>query len=190
MSGAARAAWAVVSQNRWRSSLTLVVCGLGTAGVIVAGTIGNAQMREMQKRLEAVGGRLMIISPNAVPPYPGRARQLEHFISLEPEDAATLREAIPNIEDVVPVVARNSTVRLGRTASRIRLVGTTAAYARVRGFVAVGGRFLQPEDEGQRVIVLGQAVGRELEPHGIQPGAVVSLGGQPYEVVGIFALRA
>jgi putative ABC transport system permease protein len=182
--GAARAAWAVVNQNRWRSSLTLIVCGLGTAGVIVAGVIGNAQVVEMQRRLDAVGGRLIVVSPNTGPPYPGRARQIEHFISLEPEDAAAL-DAIEHVQAVIPVAVRTSILRLGRNASRVRLLGTRADYARVRRFTTARGRFLQPQDEGQRVIVLGDAVGRELDPQGVRPGELVWLAGQPYEVVGV-----
>ena len=58
-------------------------------------------------------------------------------------------------------------------------------YARVRGFNAARGRFLRQEDEGQRVIVLGHAASRELNPQGVRPGDAVWLGGQPYEVVGI-----
>jgi putative ABC transport system permease protein len=183
--GAARAAWMVVNQNRWRSALTLTICGIGTAGVIVAGAIGNAQVIDMQRRLDAVGGRLVVVSPNTVPPYPGRSRQIEHFISLEPSDASALRDAIPELHSVVPVIARNSTLRLGHNASRIRLLGTVAAYAPVRGFTIAKGRFLAGNDEGQRVIVLGNAASRELDPEGARLGAVVWLGGQPYEVVGI-----
>jgi putative ABC transport system permease protein len=183
--GAARAAWMVVNQNRWRSALTLTICGIGTAGVIVAGAIGNAQVIDMQRRLDAVGGRLVVVSPNTVPPYPGRSRQIEHFISLEPSDASALRDAIPELQAVVPVIARNSTLRLGHNASRIRLLGTVAAYAPVRGFTIAKGRFLAGNDEGQRVIVLGNAASRELDPEGARLGAVVWLGGQPYEVVGI-----
>jgi putative ABC transport system permease protein len=185
VNGAARAAWAVVNQNRWRSFLTLTLCGIGTAGVIVAGAIGNAQVIEMQKRLDGVGGRLIVVSPNAIPAYPGRPRQLDHFISLEPHDVASIRDEIPSLEAIVPVVVRNSTLRLGHNASRIRLVGTSANYARVRGFNAARGRFLRQEDERQRVIVLGHAASRELEPRGVLPGDAVWLGGQPYEVVGI-----
>lgn len=185
VNGAARAAWAVVNQNRWRSSLTLTICSLGTAGVIVAGAVGNAQAIEMQKRLDAVGGRLIIVSPNAVPPYPGRPRQLDHFIALEPDDVASIRDQIPSLEAIVPVAVRNSTLRLGHNASRVRLVGTSANYARVRGFNAARGRFLKQEDEGQRVVVLGHAASRELDPQGLRPGDPVWLGGQPYEVVGI-----
>jgi putative ABC transport system permease protein len=183
--GAARAAWMVVNQNRWRSALTLTICGIGTAGVIVAGAIGNAQVIDMQRRLDAVGGRLVVVSPNTVPPYPGRSRQIEHFISLEPSDASALRDAIPELQAVVPVIARNSTLRLGHNASRIRLLGTVAAYAPVRGFTIAKGRFLAGNDEGQRVIVLGNAASRELDPEGARLGAVVWLGGQPYEVIGI-----
>jgi putative ABC transport system permease protein len=183
--GAARAAWMVVNQNRWRSALTLTICGIGTAGVIVAGAIGNAQVIDMQRRLDAVGGRLVVVSPNTVPPYPGRSRQIEHFISLEPSDASALRDAIPELQAVVPVIARNSTLRLGHNASRIRLLGTVPAYAPVRGFAIAKGRFLAGNDEGQRVIVLGNAASRELDPEGAHLGAVVWLGGQPYEVVGV-----
>lgn len=183
--GAARAAWMVVNQNRWRSVLTLTICSLGTAGVIVAGAIGNAQVIDMQTRLDAVGGRLIVVSPNTVPPYPGRSRQIEHFISLEPSDASALRDAIPELQAVVPVIARNSTLRLSHNASRIRLLGTVADYAPVRGFTIARGRFLARNDEGHRVIVLGDAASRELDPDGAHPGAVVWLGGQPYEVVGV-----
>jgi putative ABC transport system permease protein len=183
--GAARAAWMVVNQNRWRSALTLTICGIGTAGVIVAGAIGNAQVIDMQRRLDAVGGRLVVVSPNTVPPYPGRSRQIEHFISLEPSDASALRDAIPELQAVVPVIARNSTLRLGHNASRIRLLGTVPAYAPVRGFAIAKGRFLAGNDEGQRVIVLGNAASRELDPEGAHLGAVVWLGGQPYEIVGV-----
>jgi putative ABC transport system permease protein len=183
--GAARAAWMVVNQNRWRSALTLTICGIGTAGVIVAGAIGNAQVIDMQRRLDAVGGRLVVVSPNTVPPYPGRSRQIEHFISLEPGDASALRDAIPALQAVVPVIARNSTLRLRHNASRIRLLGTVAAYAPVRGFTIAKGRFLAGNDEGQRVIVLGNAASRELDPEGARLGAIVWLGGQPYEVIGI-----
>jgi putative ABC transport system permease protein len=189
VSGAARAAWAVIQQNRWRSAATLTVCGIGTAGVIVAGAIGNAQVIEMQRRLDAVGGRLIVVSPNTVTPYPGRPRQLEHFISLEPEDVESLRTAIAAVEALVPVAARDSTVRLANNAARVRLVGTIAEYAEIRRFTAADGRFLRDDDDAERVVVLGHAVSRELRPQGVRPGEVVWLGGQPYETVGILQSR-
>jgi putative ABC transport system permease protein len=187
--GAARAAWAVVRQNRWRSGLTVAICGLGTAGVILAGAMGRAQTAAIQERLASIGGRLVIISPNKVPPYPGRPRQLDHFISLEPEDADALAAKVLRVEIVVPVVARDSIVRFGRSASRTRLIGTTPAYAAVRGFTLAAGRFFTSDDRSDRVIVVGHAVSRELSPQGVRPGHTVTIAGQPYEVVGILHPR-
>ena len=185
ISGAMRAAWAVVRQNRWRSLLTLTICGLGSGGVIIAGAFGQAHMSELDKRLNALGGRLVVVSPNKLPAYPGRPRQLDHFISLEPEDAEKVAERIPQLQAVVPVMARNSTLRMDGYASRIQLLGTNHDYLKVRGFTLARGRFLQPGDAGQRVIVLAQGASRELNSQGVQPGAIVLLGGQPYEVIGI-----
>jgi putative ABC transport system permease protein len=185
VSGAATAAVAVIRQNRWRSVATLTVCGIGTAGVIVAGAIGNAQVIEMQRRLDAVGGRLIVVSPNTLTPYPGRPRQLEHFISLESTDIESIRNEIASVDAIVPVAARDSTLRLGNRAARVRLIGTVAEYAPVRRFTAARGRFLQDGDRAERVVVLGDAVSRELNPEGVRPGDIVWLGGQPYETVGI-----
>jgi putative ABC transport system permease protein len=185
VNGAARAAAAVIRQHKWRSAATLTICGIGTAGVIVAGAIGNAQVVEMQRRLDAVGGRLIVVSPNTVTPYPGRPRQLEHFISLEPGDIESIRSEVDSVDAIVPVVARDSTLRLGNRAARMRLIGTVAEYAQVRRFRLARGRFLQDTDGADRVVVLGDAVSRELRPQGVQPGEIVWLGAQPYEAVGI-----
>jgi len=185
VNGAARAAIAVIRQNRWRSAATLTICGIGTAGVILAGAIGNAQVVEMQRRLDAVGGRLIVVSPNTLTPYPGRPRQLEHFISLEPADIESIRNEIASVDAIVPVAARDSTLRLGNRAARVRLIGTVAEYAQLRRFTPARGRFLQDADRAARVVVLGDAASRELNADGVPPGEIVWLGGQPYETVGI-----
>ena len=120
-----RAAWACLRQHRWRSLLTLVLCGLGTAGVILAGTMARVHVADIQARLRMLGGGLLIVSPNQVPPHPGRTRQLQHFISLTPEDGAALAAELPQVQQAVPAAVRNTTVQLGGMALRVRLVGTT-----------------------------------------------------------------
>lgn len=185
MAMAVRAAWAVLRQNRWRSLLTLAVCSLGTAGVLIAGGLGKANMDQMQERLRNLGGGLLVVSPNKLPPYPGRPRQLDHFISLQPEDGEALAAAMPELQAVVPVAVRTTTVRFESSAARARLVGITPEYLRVRPFPMAMGRFLYPADDGQCVMVLGHAVSRELAAHGIRPGEWVALGAHPYVVVGV-----
>lgn len=183
ISVALRAARSVLTKNRWRSVLTLAVCGAGTAGVITAGVLAEINVAEMEARLSALGSNLLVISPNKLPPFPGRPRQLEHFISLLPEDAAALGELVPSAK-VVPVVARETTIRLDSRASRVRLIGTIPDYLEVRNFSLAQGRFLGHSDDGERVIVLGNAASRELRPQGVRPGEIVFLGSNPYAVIG------
>src|SRR5438105_4566313 len=83
---AVRAAWSCLRQNAGRSLVTLTVCGLGTAGVLLAGFLHKAEVQTVQARMRALGGNLLVVSPNKLPPFPGRPRQLEHFISLSAED--------------------------------------------------------------------------------------------------------
>lgn len=180
---ALRAAASVLWQNRWRSLLTLAVCGSGTAGIITAGVLAEINVAEIEARLNALGSNLLVISPNKLPPFPGRPRQLEHFISLLPADGAALQKLTPAAA-IVPVVARETTIRMNNQPSRVRLIGTTPDYLRVRNFTLEQGRFFNREDDGARVIVLGYAVSRELSPQGTRPGEVVFLGGNPYTVIG------
>ncbi len=182
---AMRAAWAVLRQNRWRSLLTLAICGLGTSGVMVAGLLGEANLAEMQARLQTLGGGLLVVSPNKLPPYPGRVRQLEHFITLVPEDGKALSRLVPELTTVVPVVARDTVVRAGNAASRVRLIGTDPDYMRVRSFKLRKGRFFCSADGNQRVIVLGHSVAEEVFPFGARAGEMVTLRSAPFVVVGI-----
>jgi putative ABC transport system permease protein len=55
----------------------------------------------------------------------------------------------------------------------------------VRGFRTAAGRFLSAADENDRVIVLGHAVSRELQPQGTRPGQTIDLGSGSYEVIGV-----
>jgi len=55
----------------------------------------------------------------------------------------------------------------------------------VRGFRTAAGRFLHDADENDRVIVLGHAVSRELQPQGARPGQAIDLGSGSYEVIGV-----
>jgi putative ABC transport system permease protein len=182
---AVKAAWSCLTQHRWRSILTLAVCAAGTAGVLLAGILSDIYLADVRARLRTIGGRLVVVSPNKLTPYPGRIRQLEHFISLVEEDGAALSAQVPELETVVPVAARDAVVRMEGRAVRVRLVGTTAAYLGVRGFRTAAGRFLSATDESDAVVVLGDAVSRQLRPQGVRPGETVDLGAGSYQVIGI-----
>ena len=184
---AVRAAWACLRQHRWRSLATLALCGLGTAGVLVAGALNQAHVTQMQDRLRNLGSGLLIVSPNKLPAAPGRPRQADQFLSLDPSDAHALAKYLPQLQEAVPVAARSANLRLGDRALRVRLVGTTPAYLRVRSFQMARGRFFAPAEAGQRVIVLGHAAYAELHSADTLPDQEIFLGSTSYQIVGVVA---
>jgi putative ABC transport system permease protein len=141
----------------------------------------------MQGRLRNLGGGLLMVSPNRLPTAPGRPRQLDHFISLDADDARALTAQLPQLQQAVPVAARDVTVRLGARALRVRLVGTTPEYLRVRGFSIARGRFFAPVEENRRVVVLGHAVSAELRSQDTLPDQEMCVGATAYRIVGVLA---
>jgi putative ABC transport system permease protein len=184
---AIRAAWACLRQHRWRSLATLALCSLGTAGVLLAGLLNRAHVAEMQGRLRNLGSGLLMVTPNKLSASPGRPRQIDQYISLAAEDAHALAAQVPQLQQVVPVATRSVNVRLGGQAIRVRLIGTTAAYLRVRGFTMARGRFFAPAEDGERVIVLGHAVHAELQAENALSGPEVMIGSASYQIVGVLA---
>ena len=182
---ALRAASSVLRAHPWRSVVSLILCGLGPIGIVAAGMVAEVHVAQVQNALRKFGGRLLVVSPNRTPPYPGQPRQLTHFNSLLPEDAQRLASSMTGVIAAVPVVARDTTLRFGSRAARVRLIGTTHEYLKVRGFSLSEGRFLSPADARDTVMVLGHAIGRELSTQGIRTGDTAYLGFSAYRVVGI-----
>jgi putative ABC transport system permease protein len=164
---------------------SLILCGLGPIGVVSTGMLAQVHVAQMQESLRKFGGRLVVVSPNKTPPFPGRPRQLAHFISLVPEDVNRLASSIQGADAIVPVAARDTTIRFGSRAARVRLIGTTEDYVKVRGFGLAEGRFLSAADGRERVIVIGHAITTELASQSIHLGDSVYLGLSAYRVVGI-----
>jgi len=184
---ALRAAWACLRQHRWRSLATLALCGLGTAGVLIAGMLNRAHQTEMRGRLHNLGDGLLVVSPNRMPVSPGRSRSLEHFLTLAAEDASALMAQLPQLQQAVPLATRSVTARLGGRALRVQLVGTTPEYQRVRHFPLARGRFFTPAEANERVMVLGHAVSVELNSQEVLSGQEICLGTTAYQVVGVLA---
>ncbi|MEJ7593250.1 MAG: ABC transporter permease [Planctomycetaceae bacterium] len=100
------------------------------------------------------------------------------------EDVSALQTAVPQLQRVVPVAARQATLRVEQTTSRIRLIGTSPDYFTCAVSTREG-RCFTADDARQRVIVLGDGVARELFHYGVAVGDLAQLNGQPYTVLGV-----
>ena len=116
---------------------------------------------------------------------------------LTPDDSIAIREGAPAVEDVSNVGfiewGFDKTITYnGFTYKRGNLQGVSANYAETSNMALDEGRFLTEMDDEHRrnVLVIGVNVAEALFPHTASvAGTLVTMGGKPFEIVGVLAKR-
>ena len=109
----------------------------------------------------------------------------------------TMREAaqigaLPSVLSAIPSVTATASLRVGRTTvTGLEVEGTGAQWSDYRAGTFVWGRnFLPSEvDRSARVVVLSEALAREVFGRPIPASDVVYLGGIPFRVIGVYRER-
>ena len=116
---------------------------------------------------------------------------------LTADDSIAIREGAPAVEDVSNVGfiewGFDKTITYnGLTYKRGNLQGVSANYAETSNMVLDEGRFLTEIDDEHRrnVMAIGVNVAEALFPHTASvAGTQVTMGGKPFEIVGVLAKR-
>ena len=116
---------------------------------------------------------------------------------LTADDSIAIREGAPAVEDVSNVGfiewGFDKTITYnGLTYKRGNLQGVSANYAETSNMVLDEGRFLTEIDDEHRrnVMAIGVNVAEALFPHTANvAGTQVTMGGKPFEIVGVLAKR-
>jgi putative ABC transport system permease protein len=186
-----RTAWAGLTSNRLRSSLTVLGMAIGVASVIVLIAVGNGSSQAVQSRIEGLGTNVLIVeATGSVGRLGGEASTSS--ISLTKEDAAALENPrnAPDVLSASPVVDASDVSLVAGTTSiePSSFIGTTPSYLTAHNYtLAEGSSFTAADVSGhRRVIVLGAEVAEEL---GADTGSTVKVNGSNYEVVGVLAAK-
>jgi putative ABC transport system permease protein len=172
-----RLALSRLRRARVRAALTMLGVIIGVASVVALVGVGRGTTSSITTRLNGLGTNLLTISPS------GRSSST----TLTTEDAAAIG-ALPGIAAVAPEVQTQAAVATSTTnTTSTSVVGTTADYAIVRAYDVWQGTFLTPVsvDRSLRVIVLGATVATDLGLGAEAIGSTVSIGGIPFQVIGI-----
>jgi putative ABC transport system permease protein len=163
--------------NRLRAALTMLGVIIGVASVVALVGVGQGTTANITSRLAGLGTNLLTISPNGGGATSGT-------LTLDDADAIA---ALPAIAGVAPEVSSSQTVKVGTTTTTTTVIGTTSAYPTVRAYDVWQGTFLtQPAiDQGLRVVVLGATAATNLGLGAEAIGTQVTIGGLPFQVIGI-----
>ena len=167
--------------NRLRAALTMLGVIIGVASVVALVGVGQGTTSNITNRLAGLGTNLLTISPTG-----GGGSTT----TLTLDDAAAIGE-LDSIGGVAPEVSTSQTVRAGEKDTTTTVVGTTSAYADVRAFDLWQGTFLTDVtvDRDLRVAVLGATTASDLGLGAADVGTTVTIGGLPFQVIGILQAK-
>ncbi len=173
--------------HRLRTGLTLSAIAIGVTAVLLLTALGDAAKGYVVNEFAGVGTNLVIVVPGKVetsggmPAFGGSTRDL----TLEDCDAVARQSAA--VRKVAPFSLGTGSIEYEERSRDVRVIGSTAPFLDVRKLSISAGRFLPPGDprQGDRVVVLGQKVARELFQGENPLGRLVRIAQWRFRVIGV-----
>lgn len=180
-----------LTAHRLRSALSLLGMTIGVAAVVVLTALGEGARRYVVDEFASIGTNLVIVVPGrtetmgSLPGVGGTPQDLTL------EDARALEREVPELLRLAPIAMGQESVSHRQRSRQVAVLGTSRPFLEMRRLEMSRGRFL-PEGElsrGDPVVVLGDAVARELFPFSDPLGEIVRVGGWRMKVIGVLASR-
>ncbi|MBI1797323.1 MAG: ABC transporter permease [Candidatus Eisenbacteria bacterium] len=181
-------AWETLTLHRLRTGLTLAAIAIGVMAVLMLTSLGDAAKAYVVREFAGVGSNLVIVIPGRIEttgmPIPGGGTR-----DLTLEDAAAIERQSPAIRRAAPMSLGSGPIAYGGRSRDIRVIGSTSIFIDVRKLALSTGQFLPPGDPhvGDRVVVLGEKVARELFQGENPLGKLVRIGDWRLRVIGVLA---
>jgi putative ABC transport system permease protein len=173
--------------HRLRTGLTLAAIAIGVTAVLLLTALGDAAKGYVVREFAGVGTNLVIVVPGKVetsggmPAFGGSTRDLTL------EDCDAIRHQAAAVREVAPFSLGAGAIEYGERSRDVRVIGTTEPFLGVRKLTISSGQFLPPGDprQGDRVVVLGQKVARELFQGENPLGRLVRIAQWRFRVIGV-----
>jgi putative ABC transport system permease protein len=175
-----------IAAHKLRSFLTMFGIIWGIASVILLVGLGKGFSKDQKDRLRTIGVDLAIVWGGRTSTQAG-GYAAGRTIRLSVDDAIAIKNECYLIKTVSPELRRGvSEVSAFNAASR-PVRGVWPEYQRFRSLKVSEGRLMSEGDQANasRVVVLGVEAARQLYPGKPAVGAMLSMNGKPYQVIGV-----
>lgn len=187
---AVRSAWRALRANPMRSLLTMLGIIVGVAAVITMIAIGQGATERVQEHMKVLGANVMLVLPGSV--NTGGVRQgAQTSLALTEADAQAIAIEVPEVQVAAPNSRATVQAVYGGTNWATPVFGATNDYLEARDWSLSSGRpFEASELQGAaKVVLIGQAVARELFGEQDPLDQVIRLRGVPVTVIGVLARK-
>lgn len=175
-----------LAANKVRSILSMLGILIGVAAVVAMLALGSGAQKSIEEQLSSMGSNLLVLRAGNVR-VGGVVQESGTRIRITMEDAKSIKDQIPGIQDVSPNVTGRGQVTYLNKNWNTSVVGVTPSYARMRTSVPDFGRFFS-DDEGQQralVAVIGRTVARELYGDKSPIGTLIKINRINFLVIGL-----
>ncbi len=151
-------------------------------------TLGNGATRMVSDQISSLGSNLLMLRPGQ---QLGPGRNSAGAANFKLADAEAIRQQIPSLKAVAPVVgSRVTLVAAGQNWSS-QVNGTTNAYFVAGNWKLAAGRVFEADEEaiGKSACVVGNTVRKQLFGSGSPLGAELRVKNFACEVVGLLAAK-
>jgi putative ABC transport system permease protein len=192
--------------NKVKSLLTALGIIFGVAAVISMLAIGNGAEQEILEQIKMVGVNNIIITPilqadqaSANDPkssstegnqLAGGKKKFSKGLTLL--DASSIREIIPTVQDVCPIITFNYTAILHDISSQVKLDGTDNTYFQLFDIKLESGTFFHEQHikEGYPVCIIGYNVKNVFFNQENPIGKYIKCGQNWLQVIGVIEKRS
>jgi putative ABC transport system permease protein len=184
-----RLALARLGTSRMRAALTMLGIIIGVASVVALVAVGQGASSGITNRIESLGTNLLTV--NAGASFSGFVRGAAGSATTLTLEDATAISALADVAAVSPELSTSALVVAGSENTTTTILGTTQDYLTVRAYDMWQGSFLTDTSVEQqlRVAVLGSTTADDLGLDASSVGSTISIGGVPFEVVGILQTK-
>ena len=178
-----RALWA----HKLRSFLTMFGIAWGVGSLLLLVGVGEGFSSGNRREMSTLGNDVMFIFPGRAPSVEGSFVGMRQYY-LTQQDYLDIATQAPAVERVSPVLQRSDIQAVSDyTSTNGQVAGVTPNYNLIRYMPIASGRWLNLDDEQQKlpVLVLGDEARRILFPHEEAVGSYVLLNGVRFQVIGI-----
>ena len=183
--------------NKFRSILTVLGIVVGVTVVVAVASILTGLRTSITSMVEEYGTNNIYAFHLSTGPRVGNRDRSEYQRKpLSKEDARAILQQASAVDDVASVLflwRLDSTLQYRDHKYRQgQLTGVSAAYPKITNTIVREGRFITETDDTHRreVLVIGPNVADSLFPNYKQiVGTTVTLGGRPFEIIGVLEKR-
>ena len=174
--------------NWMRSALTSLGVIIGIAAVIVMVSVGQGTQAEIDRQLAGLGAQKLDIGPQGQRSMGGVRMSASSFFTLTEGDVEAIREEIPEVQYVSGSLRGSSQVVYAETNWSTSWQGIQPDFLQINGWQVANGAAFEPQQyAGDKVVILGETVRRELFGSGTGVGETVRIGHTNFTVAGTLA---